>query len=322
MNVSPTGEYPTEAGKLGPENAAQSFSMIQKALANNDTSGSFNGIPVLKYNDVTAHEVKNVGLGPLHNEFDGKGYGYSTAFISSEVIKYDLKTGNVVDRHPTYYAPGHLSIPGGDSRKPWGKYLLVLNKITKDLFLPTGPELYAGEQLFDISGSKMKLLSDFPAEGEPHYGQEIPASVIDTGQVKYFKLADNHNPYVTRTEKDAKVVRNGHRVDVYMTSIRSRFTPDNIEGIKVGDTVYFHVTNLEQEWDIPHGFAIMGARNSGMLIYPGETRSIVWKPQKPGVYPFYCTDFCSALHQEMQGYVRVSSANSNVKLAFGTNEDL
>jgi len=327
INVSPSGKYMAEGGKLSTVVPVESFPKMLEAIKNNDTTGSVTSgivgrIPILKYKDVLAYEVKGAGLGPLHVEFDGKGHAYNSAFISSEVVKWSLKDGKVIDRHPAYYSTGHITIPGGDTRQPYGHYLIALNKITKDRYLPTGPEMFAGEQLFDISGNKMKLLLDFPVEGEPHNAAEIPASLIDTGQVKYFKLTDNHNPYVTRKEADAKVVRHGHRVDVYMTAIRSHFTPDNIEGIKVGDTVYFHVTNIEQEWDIPHGFAMEGMRNAGMLIMPGETRSVVWKPQRKGVYPFYCTDFCSALHQEMQGYVRVSPANSNIKIVYGTNKDL
>jgi len=322
INVSPSGEYIAEGGKLSTVVPVESFSKMQNAIQNNDTTGSLGGIPILKYESVLAYEVKNAGLGPLHVEYDGNGHGYNSDFISSEIVKWDLKTGKVLDRHPAYYSTGHLTVAGGDTRHPFGEYLIALNKITKDRYLPTGPEMFAGEQLFDISGNKMKLLLDFPVEGEPHNAAEIPASLIDTGQVKYFKLSDNHNPYVTRKEHDAKVVRNGKRVDVYMTAIRSHFTPDNIEGIKVGDTVYMHVTNIEQEWDIPHGFAMKGNLNAGMLIMPGETRTTVWKPLQPGVYPFYCTDFCSALHQEMQGYVRVSPANSDIKLSYGTNKDI
>jgi len=110
------------------------------------------------------------------------------------------------------------------------------------------------------------------------------------------------------------VERRGGTVHVYMTAIRSHFAPDIIEGIRVGDTVKFHVTNLEQDWDVPHGFAAMGVQNAELLIMPGETKTLTWVPKQPGVYPFYCTDFCSALHQEMQGYVRVSPAGANVVL--------
>ncbi|HKK46475.1 MAG TPA: Sec-dependent nitrous-oxide reductase [Balneolaceae bacterium] len=322
INVSPDGEYISEGGKLSTVVPVQSFTKMINAIQNNDTTGSIQDIPILKYESVLAYEVKDAGLGPLHVEYDGEGHGYNSDFISSEIVKWDLKTGKVLDRHPAYYSTGHLTVAGGDTRHPYGKYLIALNKITKDRYLPTGPEMFAGEQLFDISGDKMKLILDFPVEGEPHNGAELPASLIDTGQVQYFKLSENRNPYVTRTEHDTKVVRDGKRVDVYMTAIRSHFTPDNIEGIKVGDTVYLHVTNLEQEWDIPHGFALKGMLNSGMLIMPGETRTNVWKPLSPGIYPFYCTDFCSALHQEMQGYVRVSPENSDVKLTYGTNKDL
>jgi len=105
-----------------------------------------------------------------------------------------------------------------------------------------------------------------------------------------------------------------------MTSMRSHFVPDNIEGVKVGDVVYFHVTNLEQDWDTPHGFAIKGSTSSELLVMPGETQTLKFAPKESDIYPFYCTDFCSALHQEMQGYLRVSPAGSNVALSFSTGK--
>lgn len=167
----------------------------------------------------------------------------------------------------------------------------------------------------------MKLLLDFPTIGEPHYAQAIPAEKILKNQVKFFKLEENNNPYATKAEKDGKVVRNGKKVDIYMTAIRSHLAPDNIEGIKVGDEVNIHVTNLEQDWDVPHGFAIKGANNAELLVMPGETCSLKWTPDRTGIFPFYCTDFCSALHQEMQGYFRVSPTNANtpIKYSIGIN---
>ncbi|MDZ7716785.1 MAG: hypothetical protein U5J95_11290 [Balneolaceae bacterium] len=121
-------------------------------------------------------------------------------------------------------------------------------------------------------------------------------------------------------KRKPRVVRDGNEVHVYMTTIRSHFAPDNIEGIKVGDEVFFHVTNLEQDWDVPHGFAMKGANTSEILIMPGETLTLKWYPKKAGVFPFYCTDFCSALHQEMQGYVRVSPENSDTPISYGTGQ--
>jgi len=169
-------------------------------------------------------------------------------------------------------------------------------------------------QLIDISGDKMKMLLDFPTIGEPHYAQAIPASIIKEKSLKYHNLAENGNPNVARAESEASISRVGKTVHVKMVAIRSHFAPDNIEGVQVGDTVYFHVTNIEQDWDIVHGFAVLGAENSELIIAPGATRTLKWIPKATGVYPFYCTDFCSALHQEMQGYVRVSPAGSNTPL--------
>ncbi|MBF6611082.1 MAG: Sec-dependent nitrous-oxide reductase [Chryseobacterium sp.] len=318
-DVDPTGEYIVGSGKLAALIPVFSFDKIQKAIANKDFAGEFDGIPIIKYEAALHGEVQKPGLGPLHTEFDGKGNAYTSHFVSSEVVKWDIKTLQVLDRQPTFYSVGHLMVVGGDSSKPYGKYLVAYNKITKDRYIPVGPELPHSAQLFDISGDKMKLLLDFPTHGEPHYAQAGPAELFMKDQVKFYKIEDNKHPYVTKGENESKVVREGNKVHVYMTSIRSHFAPDNIEGIRVGDEVYFHLTNLEQDWDVPHGFAIKGARNAELLVMPGETATLRWDPIKPGMYPMYCTDFCSALHQEMQGYVRVSPAGSNVPLTYHLN---
>ena len=315
-DVDPTGEYIVGGGKLATVIPVHSFSKMLQAIEAKAFDGDVGGIPVLKYEAVMAGEVQNPGLGPLHTEFDGKGFAYTSIFISSEIVKWSLKDFTVVDRVPTYYSIGHLMIPGGDTEKPYGKYVIALNKITKDRYLPTGPELTQSAQLYDITGDKMRLLLDFPTTGEPHYAQALPASLIREKQLKAYSLTESKDPNVTRSEKDVKVVRQGTKVHVSMTAIRSHFLPDNIEGIQVGDSVFFHVTNLEQDWDVPHGFAMLGARNAELLIMPGQTRTLVWVPLRPGVYPFYCTDFCSALHQEMQGYMRVSAKGSSVPLAW------
>lgn len=317
-DVSPTGEYIVASGKLASVIPVFSFDKMTKAIAAKSFDGEFDGIPVIKYESALYGEVKKPGLGPLHTEFDANGNAYTSMFVSSEVVKWNIKDLKVIDRQPTYYSIGHLCVAGGDTKNPTGKYLIAYNKITKDRYLPTGPELSQSAQLFDISGEKMKLILDFPTIGEPHYAQAVLASVIKDKSLKLFKIEENMHPYVAKGEKETKVVREGNKVHVYMTAIRSHLTPDNIEGIRMGDEVYFHVTNIEQDWDVPHGFAIKGADNAELLIMPGETQTLKWTPTKVGIAPFYCTDFCSALHQEMTGYLRVSPAGSSVPIKFGT----
>ncbi len=320
-DVDPSGEYIVGSGKLSADVTVHSFDKMLDAIENKKFDGDAYGIPILKYEDVLAGSVKSGGLGPLHTEFDGKGNAYTTFFISSEVVKWKLGTWEVVDRKKTFYSVGHLMIPGGNSRKPFGKYALAMNKITKDRYLPTGPEVTQSAQLYDITGEKMELLLDFPTIGEPHYAAGIPADIIKKNSKKFFRLEDNKHPYVAKSEEEAKVVRNGNEVHIYMTMIRSHFAPDNIEGVKVGDKVFFHVTNLEQDYDVPHGVAMIGANTSELLIMPGQTETFVWEPKQVGIWPFYCTDFCSALHQEMQGYVRVSPRNSNVELSWSLDDE-
>jgi nitrous-oxide reductase len=317
-DTDPSGEFIVGSGKLAAVIPVFSFKKIQAAIAAKTFEGEYDGIPVIKYDAALQGEVQKPGLGPLHTEFDNQGNAYTSFFVSSEIVKWSLKDLKVLDRVPTYYSIGHLCVPGGPTAKPHGKYVIAYNKITKDRYLPTGPELTQSAQLYSIEGDKMKLLLDFPTVGEPHYAEAIPASLIAKNSVKIFKIEENQHPYVTKSEKDARVVREGNQVHVYMTSVRSHFVPDNIEGVKMGDEVYFHVTNLEQDWDVPHGFAVKGANNAEILIMPGETQTLKWTPSRVGVVAIYCTDFCSALHQEMQGYVRVSPAGSNMPLKFST----
>jgi nitrous-oxide reductase len=316
-DVDPTGEYIVGSGKLAAIIPVFSFDKLQKAIANKAYDGEYEGIPIVKYEEALYGEVKKPGLGPLHTEFDGKGFAYTSFFVSSEIVKWNIKDLTVVDRVPTFYSVGHLSIPGGNTRKPSPKYLVAYNKITKDRYLPTGPELAQSAQLFDISGEKMQMILDFPTIGEPHYAQSALADIIrNNGQLKIYPIAENKHPRAAKGESESKVVREGNKVHVYMTAIRSHFAPDNIEGVKLGDEVYFHVTNLEQDWDVPHGFGVKGANNAELLIMPGETTTLKWIPDRVGITPIYCTDFCSALHQEMQGYVRVSPAGSKVPLTY------
>ncbi len=320
-DVDPTGEYIVGSGKLSADVTVHSFTKMMAAIENEQFTDEAYGIPVLDFEAINAGSVKSGGLGPLHTEFDADGNAYTSFFISSEIVKWKLGTWEVIDRKPSYYSIGHLMIPGGNSRKPFGKYVVGMNKITKDRYLPTGPELTQSAQLYDISGEKMELLLDFPTVGEPHYAAGIAADLVKPRQTKLYKLEENNHPYAAKSELETKVTRNGNEVHIYMTTIRSHFAPDNIEGIKVGDKVYFHVTNLEQDYDVPHGISMIGANTSELLIMPGQTETFTWEPKQVGVWPFYCTDFCSALHQEMQGYVRVSPRNSNIELSWSVGED-
>ena len=317
-DVDPTGEYIVASGKLAATIPVFSFTKLQKAISDKTFDGEYDGIPVIKYEAALHGEVVKPGLGPLHTEFDGRGNAFTSMFISSEIVKWSIVDLKVLDRVPTYYSIGHLSVPGGPTAKPHGKYVIAYNKITKDRYLPTGPELTQSAQIYDISGDKMKLILDFPTTGEPHYAEALPASLLMNKQRKIYKIEENTHPYVSKGEGQTKVERKGNQVHVWMTAIRSHMTPDNIEGVKLGDEVYFHVTNLEQDWDVPHGFAMKGVNNAEILVMPGETQTLKWVVDKVGILPFYCTDFCSAFHQEMQGYLRVSPAGSNVALHFST----
>jgi nitrous-oxide reductase len=154
----------------------------------------------------------------------------------------------------------------------------------------------------------MELLYDFPTYPEPHYAQIISASKVKPEKI--YSLADNNDPYAVKSADQTRVVRKGNHVDVYMLAVRSHLTPDIVR-VAQGDTVYFHVTNVEQDADITHGFAILQS-NIDMQVFPGETKTAKWYAAKAGIVPFYCSNFCSALHQEMQAYIEVAPPGTRI----------
>jgi nitrous-oxide reductase len=301
VDVNPTGEYICASGKLQAEVSVLSFAKLKTAIEDARFEGDRLGVPVLRYEDVIEAKVP-VGLGPLHTQFDDKGNGYTSLFLDSQIAKWKVgPPWDVVDKIDVYYSIGHLMASEGDTKNPTGEYVVALDKLSKDRYLSVGPTHPEAAQLIDLSGPKMQLLYDFPTYLEPHYAQMIRAEKLKPFTV--YPLDQNHHARKITRAEDARVERKGSRVDVYMLVVRTHFTPDIVR-VNEGDDVYFHVTNLEQDDDIAHGFGILWS-SCNMQIEPGETKTMRWRAEKAGITPFYCSNFCSALHQEMQGYLEV-----------------
>jgi nitrous-oxide reductase len=300
VDVSPDGKYIIASGKLQSITTVFNIEKIQTAIEKKDFAGSEDGIPVLNYDAVKDAEV-NVGLGPLHTQFDDQGNAYTSLFVESAVAKWKLGTWEIIDKIPVSYNIGHLSAAEGDTKHPDGKYLVALNKLSHGRHLGVGPSQPEASQLIDISGEKMSLLYDAFTEPEPHYAQIIKADKLKP--IEVYPKEENKNPKAIWDIKDAKVVRNGKNVEVYVVAVRTSFEPNKIE-VNKGDKVTIYLTNIEQTTDELHGFGL-NEYNINVVVDPGETKTIEFIADKPGVFPFYCTNFCSALHQEMQGYLLV-----------------
>ena len=258
------------------------------------------------------HKQVELGLGPLHTQFYSTPcVVYTSLYVDSMVGKWNYCEGKVLDKISIHYNIGHLVTMEGDSVSPDGKYLVALNKLAIDRFNPVGPLHPQNHQLIDISGDKMELLYDMPLPlGEPHYVVAIKADKLKPG-VRYKSgwdsRTDQRSPYRTRagrekTERTCDADGNC-TVQVFGTVIRSHITPEIIE-VQQGDTVKIHLTNLERAQDETHGFA-MYAQNVQLSMEPGKTASTTFVADQEGVFPYYCTEFCSALHLEMQGYLLV-----------------
>jgi nitrous-oxide reductase len=299
VDVSPDGKYIIGSGKLQGVTTAFNFEKIQTAIRNKDFSGDEDGIPVLKYESVKDAEVQ-VGLGPLHTQFGTDGFAYTSLFVDSAIAKWKLGTWEVVDKVPMSYSIGHLAAAEGDTVSPDGNWLVGLNKLSGGRHLNVGPSQPESSQLVDITEEKMKLLYDAFTEPEPHYAQIIKADKVKP--IEVYPKEENKHPLAIWDVKQAGVTRQGNKVTVKMVAVRSTFTPTEFE-VQEGDTVTVAITNIEQGPDFLHGFGLLDY-NINLVVDPGETKTVTFTAKK-GVYPYYCTNFCSALHQEMQGYLIV-----------------
>jgi nitrous-oxide reductase len=308
VDVTPDGKYIVVAGKLDTHVSVYSIEKILAAIK----AGKFEGkdpygIPILSMRDTLYNQVQ-LGLGPLHTQYDSTPcVAYTSMYVDSQVAKWDYCKGKVLDKIPVHYNIGHLTTMEGDTMKPQGKYLIALNKLAIDRFNPVGPLHPQNHQLIDIGNDKMQLLYDMPLPlGEPHYAVGIAADKLKPG-IRY-KLGtdsrtDSPHPGGVKGGQE-KVVKKGNEVTVYGSMIRSHIVPEIVDNVEVGDVVTIHMTNLERAQDETHGFGVSGY-NAHMSVEPGKTATVKFKADKEGVYPYYCTEFCSALHLEMQGYLLV-----------------
>jgi nitrous-oxide reductase len=310
IDTDPTGRWIVASGKLAPVASVFDFEKIQAAITSRQFESEVRGVPVLRHDAILEGEVP-VGLGPLHTQYDGRGNAYTSLFIESVVTKWRLPPWSnedradlnraVLDKIPVHHNIGHLVVGGSDTREPYGRYLVAMNKLSKGRHLSVGPSQPETSQLIDISGEKMTMLYEAFTEPEPHFAQILKADRI--APIEVYPRAENTNPQAVWAAAETSVTRSGNRVAVKMLAIRSRLVPDQIE-VTAGDEVTIHLTNAEQTTDMIHGLGI-AEHNINVIVDPGETKSVRFTVGKTGVFPFYCTNFCSALHQEMSGYLAV-----------------
>jgi nitrous-oxide reductase len=318
VDVAPGGDYLVVSGKLDPHVTVYSFEKIQAAISAGGYETDQYNIPILAFDDVVEAQIE-VGLGPLHTQFGPDGYAYTSLFLEPAVARWtmggpyedlnDEAPWTLVTKTSVQYNVGHIAVAEGDTVSPDGKYLVSLNKWAIDRFLNVGPLVPQNFQLLDISvpGLVMPVLYDMPiGNGEPHYAQIIKADKLDPWEV-YPEVG--WDPHTQSLHPDAvlagdeRIERNGNQVEIWMTAVRSHFTPEHVE-INAGDQVVWHITNVERAYDATHGFALPGY-NINLSIEPGETVSFEFDANMDGVFSYYCSEFCSALHLEMVGFMLI-----------------
>jgi nitrous-oxide reductase len=313
-DVTPDGKYVVVGGKLDTHATVYDFAKIKAQIEAKEHVGKDPyGVPILDFQKSIKGQVE-LGLGPLHTVFDDKGDAYTSMFVESTVAKWSPAEMKLIEKLPAHYNIGHIAAAHGDTVKPHGRWVVAMNKWAIDRFLDVGPLLPQNFQLIDVSGEKMQLVYDLPIPmGEPHYTQIVAADRIHAidhyTPVGFDPVAREKSPNAIAGGEE-RIERRNDGVHVYMTQVRSHFTPDTIR-VKQGDTVHLHITNLEQARDATHGFGI-SSYNVSVSLEPGEHNDISFRADKSGVFPFYCLEFCSALHLEMAGYLIVEPGAARV----------
>jgi len=311
VDVDPTGEYIVVCGKLDTHASVYSFSKIQNLIKNKDYAGKDPyGIPILDLKKALHGQVE-LGLGPLHNQYSNvDGEIYTSLYVDSQVVKWNFKNLKVLDRVNVHYNIGHLAGMESNTVDPQGEYIVALNKLSIDRFANVGPLHPQNHQLIDIKGGKMDLLVDMPIPlGEPHDVVGIRASKVNSA-VRYPMGTNSRTGEIHEGKTLAgqeRIERKGNEVKVYATLVRSHINPERIT-VNKGDNVTIYMTNLERAQDETHGFTVDNY-NVHASVEPGKTSTVKFKADMEGVFPYYCTEFCSALHLEMMGYLMVKDPN-------------
>ena len=301
VNMSPDGKYYVCSGKLSPTATVIAHELVLKWFEGE-----------LKEPRAAVVAEPEIGLGPLHTAFDGRGNAYTTLFLDSQIVKWSLdkaiaqfrgdKTSQpVLDRIDVHYQPGHGYSSMGDTKEADGKFFNSGNKFSKDRFLPVGPLHVETEQLIDISGDKMRLIHDHTAYPEPHDAIIVRRDRIRTKQI--YSMSDF--PHAVKDFKESRVERKGQKVTIHMASVAPMFSMQEFT-VRRGDEVTIILTNLDTVEDLTHGFGLQ-QYDINFIVNPQQTASVTFKADKPGVFWYYCTHFCHALHLEMRGRMIVEA---------------
>jgi nitrous-oxide reductase len=297
VKVTPNGKYFIVAGD---NTLVFDFAKVKAALA--------------KGMDIATADVQHasiaIGKDVVDIAFDQRANtAYASAHGDSKIVRFNYESGKTDKELKLSFKPSFLMTPQGMSATPHSNYLTVVDKEgLYDNYPNVGPIRPSFNHLIDISSDDMSDVYTMTLPQANMYGSvAVLRTTIKpiiryplgtntrTGETSRYKTVAGQE----KIERDEKT----HRVHVFGTLIRSHIVPEIVE-VNEGDIVTFHLTNLERAEDETHGFTIDTYGKHGSFE-PGKTASLTFTADRPGVFPYYCTEFCSALHLEMEGILLV-----------------
>ena len=236
--------------------------------------------------------------GPLHTQFDDKGYAYTSLFLDSAVARWKLggsgvqAAGSWSSKMPVHYNIGHLTVAEGDTvsarRQVPGRDEQVGRSTASSRVGPLHPQNF---QLIDICRPADRCSCSTTCRSASA-SRTTPRS-SSAEKIKAWTMLPRSRLGPARPRRCRRTRQS--RQDERRRARRQQGHGQDDRGAqplharhrrgKEGDEVTWHITNIEQAQDATHGFALPGANLNLSHSNQAKPTTVSFIADKPGNLP-------------------------------------